>query len=85
MFDIQKSGTANRLTRPIAVVGARDAYIELCRIAGLNPHNNDVFRRVTTVRECMGARFSRVLEVEGSGSVRDHLAIVSAARSSVRN
>ncbi len=85
MFDIQKSGTANRLTRPIAVIGGREAYKHLCRLTGLDPHNNDVFQRVEFVWDCVGAEFSRVLTIDGSDRIADLPRIVSAARAAVRN
>lgn len=83
--DIQLSGTRNRLTRPIAVIGGREAYKQLCRICDLNPENNDVFKHVGSVRESFYAEYSRVIEIDGAEDVKDRLAIASAAHAAIRN
>ena len=45
----QPSGTVNRLTRPIAIISTREAYMHLCGIACVDPENNDVFTHVQFV------------------------------------
>ena len=81
----QPSGTVNRLTRPIAVIGSREAYMHLCEHCYLNPNNNDVFFHVQFVWDVEGKEFSRVLTIKGAQTVRERLRVVSAARGKVRN
>ncbi len=81
----QPSGTVNRLTRPIAVVGTRLAYMRLCDAASLDPHNNDVFQHVMYVWDTAGKEYSRVLCIGDPDLVRDRLRIVSAARGRILN
>ena len=75
----------NRLTRPIAVIGSREAFIHLCKHTNLDPNNNDVFCHVQFVWDCDGREFSRVLTIAGHLVVKDRLRIVSAARARLRN
>ena len=86
MFDIQRSGTANRLNNPIAIIGGREAYKQLCDICNLNPGNNDVFVLVQSVYDTdANSRYSRVLEIDGAGLVRNRLRVLSDAHAAVRN
>ena len=75
----------NRLTRPIAVIGSREAYMHLCSHCHLDANNNDVFHHVQFVSNCCSMRFSRVLTISGHLEVRDRLRVVSEARSRVDN
>ena len=81
----QPSGTANRLTRPIAVIGTRAAYMHLCDVACLIPGHNDVFVHVQFVWDTEDAEYSRVLTVGNPDLIRDRLRIVSAARGRILN
>ena len=81
----QPNGTVNRLTRPIAVIGSREAYMHLCQHCCLDPNNNDVFVHVQYVWDCDDKEFSRVLTIKGGENVKDRLRIVSAARGRILN
>ena len=81
----QPSGTANRLTRPIAVIGTRAAYMHLCDVACLIPGNNDVFVHVEFVWDTEGAEYSRVLTIGNPDLIRDRPRIISAARGRILN
>ncbi len=81
----QPSGTANRLTRPIAVISTREAYMHLCDVACVDPENNDVFAHVQFVWDTEDATYSRVLTVGNPDLIRDRLRIVSAARGRILN
>ena len=59
--------------------------MHLCGHCNLDPHNNDVFEFVQFVWDCDDKEFSRVLTIEGSGSVTDRRRIVSAARGRILN
>lgn len=75
----------NRLSRPIAVLGRRDAFMHLCRCVGLDPNNNDVFYHVDTYNRACGRTFSRLLEVEGAKDTHDYLTIHSLVSARIRN
>lgn len=75
----------NRLKRPIAVIGSREAYMHLCEHCFLSPNNNDVFWHVESVFDCKGKLFSRVITIAGHQVVRNRLRVVSEARDKVRN
>lgn len=75
----------NRLSRPIAVLGRRDAFMHLCRLCGLDPNNNDVFYHVDSYERACGQEFSRLLEVEGAKDTHDYLTIHSLVSSRIRN
>ena len=81
----QPNGTVNRLTRPIAVIGSRSAYMHLCLHSNLLPENNDVFEHVEFVWDTEDKEYSRVLCIAGSESVKDRRRIVSAARGRILN
>ena len=83
----QPSGTVNRLTRPIAIVGTREAYIHLCVHANLDPNKNDVFEHVAYVWDTEDKEYSRVLTIgrDDDMRVRDRTRIVSAARGRILN
>lgn len=79
--------TYNRLARPIAVMGARAAYMHLCEHCGLKPGNNDVFVHIDTF-EAAAAKgiegFNRVLEIEGAEELTEYRLIKSYALSKVK-
>lgn len=75
----------NRLSRPIAVLGRRDAFMHLCRHVGLDPNHNDVFYHVDGYDRACGQEFSRLLEIEGAKDTRDYLTIHSLVSSRIRN
>ncbi len=81
----QPSGTVNRLTRPVAVIGSREAYMHLCQHCYLDPNNNDVFEFVQFVWDCDDKEFSRVLTIAGAEYMYDRNRIVSAARGRILN
>ena len=75
----------NRLSRPIAVLGQREAFMHLCHFVGLDPNSNDVFYHVDTYDRACGQEFSRLLEVEGAEDTHDYLTIHSLVSSRIRN
>lgn len=75
----------NRLSRPIAVMGGREAYKHLCDHCGLNPHNNDIFTHVESADDALEQEFSRVLEIHGAEFIRDYNFVKSLAMRQVRN
>ncbi len=75
----------NRLSRPIAVLGTRAAFMHLCSFVGLDPNSNDVFYHVDTYDRACGQEFSRLLEVEGAKDTHDYLTICSLVSSRIRN
>ena len=81
----QPSGTVNRLTRPIAILGSRSAYMHLCLHSNLDPNNNDVFEHVAYVWDTEDKEYSRVLTIAGAEEMRDRKRIVSAARGRILN
>lgn len=82
----QPNGTTNRLTRPIAIIGSRSAYMHLCLHANLDPNNNDVFEHVVYVWDTEGKEYSRVLTIADCDMrERDRRRIVSAARGRILN
>lgn len=81
----QPSGTVNRLTRPIAIIGSRSAYMHLCLHSNLLPENNDVFEHVQFVWDTEDKEYSRVLVIGGGEDVKDKRRIVSAARGRILN
>jgi hypothetical protein len=81
----QPSGTTNRLTRPIAIIGSRSAYMHLCLHANLDPNNNDVFEFVQFVWDTEDKEYSRVLTIQGAENMHDRRRIVSAARGRILN
>ena len=81
----QPSGTVNRLTRPIAIIGSRSAYMHLCLHSNLLPGNNDVFEHVEFVWDTEDKEYSRVLVIGDPSTVKDRRRIVSAARGRILN
>lgn len=75
----------NRLSRPIAVMGGREAYIHLCGHCGLNPHNNDVFFHVDSPDTALEGPFSRVLEIYGAEHTHDYNLVKSLALRNIQN
>ena len=54
----------NRLSRPIGLICTRQRYVTACDVLGLNPHNNDVFKHVTTPEDALSGEFCRVIELD---------------------
>lgn len=75
----------NRLSRPIAVVGSRAAYMHLCHHCKVDPNGNDVFFHVHDYDTATAGEFCRLLEIDGAEDVRDYRQIVSLVRTRVRN
>lgn len=75
----------NRLSRPIAVLGYRVAFMRLCDLCSLDANNNDVFYHVDTYERASGQYFSRLLEIEGAADTHDYHAIHSLVSSRIRN
>lgn len=75
----------NRLSRPIAVLGNRAAFMHLCSHCRLDPNSNDVFYHVDTYDRACGQEFSRLLEIEGAEDTHDYLMIHSLASAHIRN
>lgn len=76
----------NRMKRPIAVIGSREAYIHLCRHCQLDPNDNDVFFHVGFVWDVEGKEFCRVIEVgDAPEKLDDYLRRLSVAKDRVRN
>ena len=75
----------NRLSRPIAVLGNRAAFIHLCDLVVLDPNCNDVFYHVDTYERACSQEFSRLLETEGAKDTHDYLTIRSLVSDRIRN
>ncbi len=75
----------NRLSRPIAVLGNRAAFMHLCDLVALDPNSNDVFYHVDTYERACGQHFSRSLEIEGAKDTHDYLTIKSLVLDRIRN
>jgi hypothetical protein len=75
----------NRLPRPIAVMGGREAYMHLCRHCGLDANSNDVFYHVDSFERAGSQLFSRLLEITGAEDTRDYRLVKSIALDNVRN
>ena len=85
MFDIQQSGTANRLKNPIAVISSLAAFVHLCEHAKVNPNNNDLFVLVRHPVNVEKATYSRVIELDGADDLPHLLRIRSDCRAAIRN
>lgn len=79
----------NRLKRPIAVLGSRQAYQHLCYHVNVDPSNNDLFHHVHSPESALQHEFCRLIEV-GSlewnrANVRNYNVLVSLAKTMLRN
>lgn len=75
----------NRLSRPIAVLGSRAAFMHLCHHVSVNPHNNDLFYHVDGYDRACGKLFSRVIEIDGYADTRDYSLVKSIVMRNIRN
>lgn len=75
----------NRLSRPIAVLGYRSAYMQLCEFANVDPHVNDVFYHVHDFATAAAGEFCRVLEIDGAEETREYRHVKTIALDRVRN
>ena len=79
----------NRMQRPIAVIGSREAYQHLCYHANVDPSSNDVFHFVYSPETALAKEYCRLIEAGSmewnKDNVRDYNILVSLTKTMIRN
>lgn len=75
----------NRLSRPLGIMGSREAFRRLCDMLKVDPHNTDLVRHIHDFATADAGEICRLVEIDGAEETREYRHVKSIALRNVRN